>query len=189
MNQTPSQVPPFERFRQLLNAVEVDTGASEIHGVISGLLCGGHTDAHAAWFADLFASHDSDDLLVNEARQMLGQLYRATQAQLREQESLFSPYLPGDGLSLPERAKCLGEWCQGFLYGLGLSGIDPQALRGDANEALADIAEFTKLEYENISLDEASEAAYVELQEYLRVATLLIWEELSSIRNSTDESK
>jgi yecA family protein len=189
MNQTPSQVPPFERFRQLLQAIELDVGASEIHGVITGLLCAGHADAHAAWFADLFANRSSEDLLVTEARQMLGQLYQATQEQLSDAGIAFSPYLPGDSLSLPERAECLTQWCQGFLYGLGLAEIDWQALAKDANEAILDITEFTKLDYENIMSDEASELAYVQLQEYLRVATLLIWEELSTIRNRANESK
>ena len=189
MNQSPGQVPPFEHFAQLLNAVELDAGASEIHGVIAGLLCAGHTDAHAVWFTDLFANRSSDDLLVKEVRQMLGQLYRATRDQIGDEGNIFSPYLPGDGVPLQERAKCLSEWCQGFLYGLGLAGIDRQALVGDANEAILDIAEFTKLDFENIESDEASESAYTEIQEYLRVSTMLIWEELSSMRNTADESK
>jgi yecA family protein len=189
MNQSPGQPPPFERFTQLLKAVDLAVGASEIHGVIAGLLCAGHADAHAAWFADLFANHSSDDLRVKEARQMLGELYRATRDQINDEGELFSPYLPGDGLSLQERAKCLSEWCQGYLYGLGLAGIDRRLLQGDAGEAILDITEFTKLDYENITSDEASEMAYVELEEYLRVATSLIWEELSSIRNGADESE
>ena len=189
MNQTPSPLPSFERFSQLLNAIDLDVGASEIHGVIIGLLCVGHTDAHAAWFADLFADRSPDDLQVQELRQLLGQLYQASIDQLNDEGNVFTPYLPGDGVSLQERAKCLSEWCQGFLYGLGLAGIDPHRLMGDANEALLDIAEFTRLDYENLASDEASETAYAELQEYLRVATLLIREELSSIRNTANESK
>jgi uncharacterized protein YgfB (UPF0149 family) len=189
MNQTPSLPPSFDRFSELLDAIDLGAGASEIHGVIVGLLCVGHTDAHAAWFAELYTNRASDDLLVQESRQMLGQLYQATLEQINDEGNLFVPYLPGDGVSLQERAKCLSEWCQGFLYGLGLAGIDPHALEGDAQEAILDIAEFTKLDYENISLDEASELAYAELQEYLRVATLLIREELSSLRNAANESK
>ena len=189
MNQTPSQLPSFDRFTKLLNAIDLDVGASEIHGVVIGLLCIGHTDAHAAWFADLFANRSSDDLLVQESRQVLGQLYQASIDQLNDEGNIFSPYLPDDGLSLPERAKCLSEWCQGFLYGLGLAGIDSHRLGGGAQEALLDIAEFTRLDYEDLACDEASEMAYAELQEYLRVATLLIREELSSIRNAANESK
>ena len=119
----------------------------------------------------------------------LGQLYQATRDQINDQGTVFSLFLPDDGLSLQDRAKCLSEWCQGFLYGLGLAGIHQEALAGDANEAIQDIAEFTKLDYENIESDEASESAYMELLEYLRVATALIWEELSSNRTATDESE
>ena len=189
MNQTPSQLPSFARFSELSDAIDLEVGASEIHGVMIGLLCVGHTDAHADWFADLYANRSPDDLLVQESRQMLGQLYQATLEQINDEGNLFTLYLPDDGLSLQERAKCLSEWCQGFLYGLGLAGIDPHSLPGDAQEAILDISEFTKLDYENISLDEASEMAYMELREYIRVATLLIREELSSIRYIANESK
>ncbi len=149
MEQSPGNVPSFERFDQLLNGIEFEVGASEIHGVISGLLCTGHAQAHADWFADLFANRSSDDLLIREARQLLGQLYQATRSQLGDQGLGFAPYLPSDSLCLQERAKCLGEWCQGFLYGLGLAGVDEAALPGDAREAINDISEFTKLDYEN----------------------------------------
>jgi uncharacterized protein YgfB (UPF0149 family) len=100
----------------------------------------------------------------------------------------FSPYLPGDGHSLVDRAKCLSEWCQGFLYGLGLAGVDYKRLTGEIKEALHDIAEFTKLDYQAIESDDASEAAYMQLHEFLRVAILLIWEDLSSIRDTANES-
>jgi yecA family protein len=189
MEQPLSKMPPFDRFDHLLNAIELEVGASEIHGVISGLLCIGHTEAHADWFADLFDNRSSDDLLVREARQLLGQLYQTTRIQIDDEDLEFSPYLPSDSLSLQERAKCLSEWCQGFLYGLGLAGVDEGALSGDAREALKDLSEFTKLDDENIELDEASEAAYVELQEFLRIATLLIWEELSTFRKAANEPK
>jgi uncharacterized protein YgfB (UPF0149 family) len=120
---------------------------------------------------------------------MLGELYRSTRDQVNDMGNIFTPYLPDDSLSLRERAECLSEWCQGFLYGLGLAGIDQRSLSGDAEEAIQDLAEFTRLDYESIQPDEESEAAYMQLQEYLRVATSLIWEELSSIRTTADESK
>jgi yecA family protein len=188
MNQTP-RMPAFDRFEQLLQAIELESGASEIHGVICGLLCGGHTDAHAAWFAELFANHSENDLLVQETRELLGQLYQATRHRLSDEGFEFTAYLPSDGLSLQERAKCLTEWCEGYLYGLGLAGIDETALQGDAKEAIRDISEFTRLDYEHVDADDANEGAYAELQEFLRVATLLIWQELTATREAANESK
>ena len=178
MNQTPD-MPPHSRVDQLFDSIDLGVSASEMHGVICGLFSAGHADAHAAWFEELFANRSSDDLLVREARQLLGQLYLATQLQLTGTELDFSPLLPSDDSPLQERARSLSQWCQGYLYGLGMAGITEPLLRGDAKEVIGDISEFTRLDYANLEPGEAAEMAYMELVEFLRVATLLIGDELS----------
>lgn len=177
MTLTP-KLPTYQQLDQLLTSIELSVGVSEIHGVICGLLSGGHSNAHVAWFEGLFENRTSDDLLVREARQLLGQLYQATQSE--KEESLgFMPYLPDDDVMLSHRSRCLSEWCQGYLYGLGLAGISQLQLRGDAQDAIRDIAEISKLDHAGVESDEESEAAFVELVEFLKVASLLIQEELT----------
>lgn len=183
------KMPPYERFDQLYNSIELDVGASEVHGVVCGLLCAGHSDAHVAWFEELFENRSSADLLVREARQLLGQLYQATRDQMSGDELGFTPFLPNDQFPLSERARRLTEWCQGYLYGLGLAGISDKQFLGDAKEAIGDITEFTRLEHENIESEEEAEAAFVELEEFLKVAALLVWEELASHRGMTDDQE
>lgn len=184
-----SPMPEFERFDRLLGSINLDIGASELHGVICGTLCAGHAEAHAAWFEELFRNQPADDLLVREARQMLGRLYQATQRQIGSDDLEFQPYLPGDELPISERARNLSEWCQGYLFGLGLAGMSEQQLMGDAKEAIGDITEFTKLDHDSIDAGEEAELAYAELQEFIRVATLLIWQELSVKRESVNASE
>lgn len=182
-------MPPYERFDQLLTAIELDVGGSEMHGVICGLLCAGHSDAHITWFEELFDNRSSDDLLVREARQLLGQLYQVTQSQLSDDELSFTLYLPNDQLSLSERARRLTEWCQGYLYGIGLAGISEKQFPDDTQEALRDITEIARLDYEHIDSEEEAEAALIELEEFIRMAVLLIWQELVSHRGLTDDQK
>ena len=184
MTLTP-KMPVYERFSQLLTSMELAVGASEIHGVISGLLCAGHSDAHAAWFEGLFENRSSDDLLVRETRQSLGRLYQATSNQFKGEGLGFNPFLPDDQTPLSFRSRCLSEWCQGYLYGLGLAGISEQQLQGDAKEAVADIAEISRLDHEAVESEEESEEAFVELVEFLKVASLLIREELAPPKGET----
>ncbi|MEN8177133.1 MAG: UPF0149 family protein [Pseudomonadota bacterium] len=186
MTLTP-KTPPYERFSQLIESVELDVGASEVHGVLCGLLCAGHSDAHVAWFEELFANRSSDDLLVREVRQSLGQLYQVTQSQMNGDDHGFTPYLPNDKSPLTERASRLTEWCQGYLYGLGLAGLSEKQFVGNAKEAIGDIAEISRLDHEHIEAEEEAEAAFVELEEFLRVAALLVWEELASYRGAADD--
>lgn len=188
MTQTPI-TPPFERFSRLIESTGLNAEASEIHGVMCGVLCAGHADAHAVWFQQLLENRAADDLLVRELRQMLGQLYQLAIQQMNGDELSFTPYLPDEKSPLMARARCLSEWCEGFLYGLGLAGITEAQLAGDSKEAIRDIAEITRLDYETVEVEEESEAALMELEEFIKVAVLLIWEELAAYRRKTDATE
>lgn len=185
MNES-AALPNYSRFDEALQSIGLDQGASQTHGVLCGLICAGTSEAHVAWIEDLFRDRPSDDLLVREARQMLGQLYLASRQQMSDEALAFALLLPEDGVTLKERAQALVDWCEGYLYGLGMAGITEQQLVGDAKEALSDISEFTRLDLDALEGGESDESAYMELQEFLRVATLLIKEELASAQESSD---
>jgi uncharacterized protein YgfB (UPF0149 family) len=173
-------LPNYSRFDQALESIGLEQGASETHGVLCGLICAGTSQAHIEWIEALFEGRPADDLLVREARQMLGQLYLASRQQIGDEGLEFMPLLPDDNVPLAQRAEALVNWCEGYLYGLGMAGVTEQQLVGDAKEALKDISEFTRLDLDDLEEGDSNESAYMELQEFLRVATLLIREELVS---------
>ena len=179
-------MPEYARLEKALESIGFDLRASEIHGVISGLICAGPGQVHIDWMTALFEDWPDGDLLAQEARQMIGQLYYAARDQITHDELSFTPFLPEDSVSISQRAKSLSEWCEGFLYGLGMAGISEQQFTGDTREALQDIAHFTRLDYAELESGEATEMAYLELQEFIKVVTLLMWEELADIRESRD---
>ncbi len=184
--QDSAALPSHSRFDQSLQSIGLDQGASEIHGVLCGLVCAGTSQAHVEWMEELFRDRPADDLLAREARQMLGQLYLMTRQQIGDEGLEFSLLLPDDEASLELRAQALVSWCEGYLYGLGMAGVTEQQLAGDAQEALRDISEFTRLDIDDLEEGERDESAYMELQEFLRVATLLIREELASKQESSN---
>jgi yecA family protein len=177
-----SQMPDYSRIEGALNAIGLDLGASEIHGVICGLVCAGTSQSHIDWMAALFQDWPQEDLLAREARELIGELYYVTRDQIGNDDLTFMPYLPDDDQPLSARGKALSAWCEGYLYGLGMSGVTDQQLKGDAGEALQDISHFTRLDYESLESGDATEQAYAELQEFLKVVTLLIWGDLSDVR-------
>jgi uncharacterized protein YgfB (UPF0149 family) len=177
-----SPMPDYSRLEGALNAIGLDLGASEIHGVICGLVCAGTSQTHIDWMTALFEDWPQEDLLAREAREMIGELYYASRDQIAKDDLTFTPFLPDDSQPITARAKALSEWCEGYLYGLGMSGITDQQFEGDAREALQDISHFTRLDYESLESGEATEQAYAELQEFLKVVTILIWEDLADIR-------
>ena len=89
----------------------------------------------------------------------------------------FSPLLPDDERPLAERVQALTLWCEGFLYGLGLTGTSDANLSSQAAEAVRDLAEITRADVELSGDSEEDETAFTELQEFLWVAAMLIHEE------------
>ncbi len=179
----------FTRLEEALSAVDFDYLPSELHGVITGLVCAGSVEVQAVWMGDLLGQLPDDDLLAREVRQMVGQLYSVTAEQIGHAEMLFMPFLPDESQPIADRAKSLSEWCEGYLYGLGVAGITERQLVGDAREALQDLTHFTRIDYADLESGEATEMAYVELQEFLKVVTMLMWEELADNRGQQDAAE
>lgn len=183
------EIPDFACFEQGLGAIGLDLEAAEVHGTLCALLCADSAQVEVDWIGDVFADRSMEDSRVREARELFEQLSLATRRQLDDAGMSFLLLLPADTEPLKVRARALVAWCEGFVYGLGLAGISESRLSGDAGEALRDISEFTRLDLESLEADEASETAYMELQEFLRVAAVLIREELASRRETEDAAE
>ena len=81
--------------------------------------------------------------------------------------------VPDEDASLARRSGALFDWCRGFLGGFGLAaGADPP-LSGEGREALADLARLAAATAQEDGDDE-DEDALVEIEEFVRVAVLLL---------------
>ena len=76
-----------------------------------------------------------------------------------------------------ERAAALGQWCQGFLSGFGLTRR-AYSLSDEANEVLRDLAAIAQVQ-DALEESEDGESDYMEVMEYLRVAPMLLFSELA----------
>lgn len=166
-----------------LERLALDMGVAECHGHLVGWLCAsGNTDADA-WLAQLDISVSGADLLAEEARQVLRELFNYGLAQLNDSELGFQPLLSGEDEALTERLDELGEWAQGFLLGMSEGGCnDIEAMPADCSEIMHDLVEISGVERYELSDNEEDEAAYMELLEYIRTGVLLINEELNPTR-------
>lgn len=167
------------KIEQQLQACGSDSRAAESHGVLCGLLCSGVDDALGSWLAELLPGYSAADLLQKELRGQLEQLYKDTQEAISGPGLGFSPLLPGDDQPIGERARALTEWCQGFLYGVGLAGIDlDRQLSEETREAMRDFTEITRMDLEALDESEEQEDALTEITEFLWVAAMLVHEEV-----------
>lgn len=145
-----------------------DPCAAELHGTMTGLLC---ADVHATyeqWLGALFAADESP--FDASAEIPLRRLFAATQHGLAAGDLGFEPLLPDDEETLAERARALGNWCTGFLFGLG-QRTGARTWSGDSEELLKDFAEIARLDATD---DPSEEADYVEVAEFVRIGVQLI---------------
>jgi len=170
-NMKQTSLPNFEELNQSLHETTLKLHASQVHGIICGMYCGNPTST--AWLELVSGGEES-----NQTQAMLQTLYDVTVKQLNDSLFDFQLVLPSDSDTLPERAEALTLWCQGFLTGLKLTQIQIEGREpSEMTEAINDLIEIAKMNYEEVVVSEEDETAYVELIEYVRVAVILICEE------------
>lgn len=165
---------------QALEVLQSEMGAPECHGTLCGLLCARGEVALEEWLTAFAQEMSSGDVLAGEARGVLEALYRETLRQLGDSTLQFHLLLPDDSTQLLQRLQALGEWCQGFVLGMSLGGVQRlEALPADSAEMLTDLTGIADVASYELDDAEEDEAAYTELMEYVRTAVLLINEELN----------
>lgn len=172
----------YYELESALRRVDDDTDPSELHGTVGGLLCADNRANANSWLASLFPERNADDIILSELKQALGQLFEETRQQLSDPLCGFDLLLPGDDYSFEQQLLALGEWCQGFLIGLNLGGIeDFNRLQGDAKEFAQDMVEIARagVSYD-FSDDEEDQQAYMQLVEYVRVGVMMVNDELNT---------
>ncbi len=163
----------FDDLNDLLAGKNLLVNPSELHGVLCGRIATGERLSDPDLDKLLMELLDVELDLFDELEQTLHALYGHCLSQIQFQGFEFSPLLPDDEFPLPERTDALGEWCQGFLFGLSAAGADLASVDvQDVEEVLTDLASFAKLRGEDA--DEDDESNFMELVEYVRVAVLLI---------------
>lgn len=171
-------IPDYEQLDQALLRSKIDHHASAAHGIAVGMFVAHQADA-GRWLDEILADADPADLNVKETREMLAALFMQLDQQFRDGSFEFTPLLPADNEDLQQRVIALGEWCQGFLFGLGLTGFGRQtSMSEQATEIVNDLVAFSQVEEDVEAATEEDEQALAEVVEYLRAAVQLLYEEL-----------
>lgn len=164
---------PYAAFAALLSSAGHTVSPAELHGLLLGRSCAGAGFEAGAWLqdaADLLGGEPQDNL-----RQALIGLQEMVRGELCGEDVAVVLLLPDDEAPLAERAAALGQWCQGFLGGFGLTARDG-ALSGEAMEVLQDLSAVAQVQ-SALEESEDGESDYMEVMEYLRVAPLLLFSE------------
>ncbi len=170
----------YEYMGQCLTDVGVDAGASGAHGLLCGLICGGEAMPRRRLLAEWFPTEPREDPAVAACKAAIDELVLAVNASVDGADFGFPLLLPDENAPLTQRAVAVRDWCEGFLYGVGLVETTADgAMPDQAKEALKDLAEISRMDVDGINGDEEEEAALMEVAEFIWVAAMLVHAELA----------
>lgn len=162
-------LPSLQEVEDAVRVRSLGVSASELHGALCGWLAGGGGDS-PRWLAQVLAD---DALTAPDAGSPLDRLREASVAQIEDRDFGFELLVPEPDASIEARSGGLFDWCRGFLGGFGLAAGASPPLSEESGEALADIAKLAAASPQDEG-DEDDEAALVEIEEFVRVAALLL---------------
>jgi yecA family protein len=163
----------------MLHAAGADSDAAEAHGLLCGLACAGGRVADSVWLEHLLGEHNTLSAAAQDCSDVLTTLQQEILRQFNDADLGFVLLLPQDDEPLALRTRALSHWCEGFLYGMALGGIrDDYPLPDDSAEIIKDFYDISHAGFSSEGTEDADEAAYQEIVEYVRMCVLLVHEEL-----------
>jgi yecA family protein len=172
---TDNTQPGYQALASVLTQQGTGMTPAEMHGLISGIVCGGNKDH--SW-KTLVHDLTNEGLAFSQSlSQPLQELHAHIQDTLEEEGFLFQLLLPDeDESSVFERADALAGWVNHFLLGLGVTQPKLDKVKGEAGEAIDDLRTIAQLGYDEEDDREELAQSLEEVIEYVRVAAVLCHE-------------
>ena len=186
-----SQFPEIVELEELLYRIDAAMGAADAHGALCGMLCARGTIELSEWVDHVIGEQEQGNEMLHDVVHKLSELHQSTLEMINDATGDFKLLLMDDVDPLSERVETLSAWCQGFIYGLAAGGIkEGSELPEDTAELLKDMIEISRAGHDvddtgvEESDDNDDEEAYMEIEEYVRMGVLLIYEELQPLQST-----
>ncbi len=154
----------WNEWNQNFNGIEEITSPSELHGLVTGIVCVTEPPSRDEWLQILATLNVPT--LSDTALSLLGDEAEDVSHALSEDELDYLPILPDDEHTLQERVQALADWCAGVVLGFGLASGHIRSNEMELIEHLQDVA---AVEFEDSDDDEDGEISYQELYEFVRL--------------------
>ena len=159
-----------------LLASEWNAGASEAHGLLSGLACRGIDDSAIRNKMFLFQATEETTILMLEG------MFNLALRDLSSDSFEFTLMIPPEQSQMVEQAESLSSWCQGFTQGFCHDGdAILQNCSTTVSEIMEDIIAISNIIIDPLELNtDEAERDLMEILEYLKISIQLIFDELNS---------
>lgn len=158
--------------RQLQNA-GIGLSATELHGFLSGLACGGINDQ--SWQPLLYQFTNDNHAYPTALLKDVSEIYEKIHRTLSDIDGFnFELWLPEEE-DVFVQADALSEWTNHFLLGLGLTQPNLDKENGEIGEAVYDLNDICQLGYDEGDDKEELSEALEEIIEYVRTIAALFY--------------
>ena len=151
-------------WEQNFSDIEEVSSPSELHGLITGIVCVTQVPTGEEWLQILSTLNVPQ--LEDEALTLLVDETEDVAHALADDELDYLPMLPDDTHPLSVRVTALADWCAGVVLGFGLASGH---IRDDEQELITHLQDVASVEFEDSDDDEEGELSYQELYEFVRL--------------------
>ncbi|WP_052501386.1 UPF0149 family protein [Thiomicrospira microaerophila] len=167
----------FEELAQALAPYGQLESASFVQGMLVGQLSAAPDTTEAMWIKQIVdeggISKIKESFLI-----LLHQLYTETLAGLNSADCDLTLLMPDDEAPLARRVDHLSDWCEGFLYGMGLGQLGE--VSREVTEVLSDFGDIAMLAVPDTE-DEQLNASFIEVTEFVRMAAIMVYDEQNPV--------
>lgn len=178
-------LPNYQTLELLLQQQNVALTAAEMHGLITGLICGGNHDYN--WKKSIYELTNDGLAFSQILTNPLRELYDFTFASLDNNDFIFNLLLPEND-KVSERADALASWVNHFLLGLGVT--QPKLMeKKELKEIVTDLRNIGMLGYDKNDDQNELEQALEEIIEYVKVAVQLCFIAFMEVKDQRMKAK
>lgn len=171
----------YEQLNEILITSGAGIHASECHGFLCALVCG-NGQVEEQKIREYLLLDSIEIVNPEECFNHLKALAEDIEAKMYSSDLDLELLLADEDEVLAERSRSLAEWCQGFMSGLGLSGVKDKQIPTESQELIGDFYKIANLDAEDENnkedSDQGTDFALMELIEYVRMGTIYIFEDL-----------
>jgi uncharacterized protein len=154
----------WSEWDQTFSKIEEINSSSELHGLLTGIICVTNAPTREEWAA-ILTSLDIPELDSNALELLTDEAEDVAHA-ITDDSLDYLPMLPDDEHVLEERVQALADWCAGVVLGFGLASGH---IRQDEMELIQHLQDVAAVEFEDTDNDEEGEESYQELYEFVRL--------------------
>lgn len=178
---------PYKPFAKHLEDNNIIATPAELHGHASGMIVINRDVDVEEWVDLIITDYSFEGGDKNKLFPVLGALFDFAKDKLNADNFSFTPLLPSDDNDLAFRLEALSTWCASFLTGMAFAGLKSDAnMHKDMHDFILDLEKISKVDTV-AGETQGEEIDYVELVEYVKAGSILLYSEIDEIGEESAE--